>query len=93
MFASSHAVNKPAADQAFATGLVVRSLNQRPKDGQRSIYSPPLYPQSYGRRSGVGTQPRPIRKTCGPFEEGSKEELAFPYRESNPGRLGENQES
>ncbi|KAL1264924.1 hypothetical protein QQF64_002951 [Cirrhinus molitorella] len=33
------------------------------------------------------------RKTCGPFEEGSKEEPAFPYRESNPGRLGENQES
>ncbi|KAL1265137.1 hypothetical protein QQF64_003164 [Cirrhinus molitorella] len=34
-----------------------------------------------------------LRKTCGPFEEGSKEEPAFPYRESNPGRLGENQES
>ncbi|KAL1265154.1 hypothetical protein QQF64_003181 [Cirrhinus molitorella] len=33
------------------------------------------------------------RKTCGPFEAGSKEEPAFPYRESNPGRLGENQES
>ncbi|KAL1264923.1 hypothetical protein QQF64_002950 [Cirrhinus molitorella] len=61
--------------QPFPGGLVVR-IRRSHRRGPGSIPARLLAKNGFRRR-----------KTCGSFEEGSKEEPAFPYRESNPGRL------